>query len=414
MEQKNLIIGFEMGPRESQICYFDRGARDAVSAEVKTGSGQYTFPTVLCKLLGKNEWHFGLEAEYFAGSQNGILTERLYECCMTGEAAVLDGQEYEPGVLLAIYLKAALRHMGIREPEKQISALMLTVPSMTKHLVEAVRFAYDKIGLPRNRCFLQDYAESFYYYVMYQKQELWSRSVGLFSFDGDRVTFSALRLDRKTKPVTVTITEGGPCDLPRETAKRDDRLCRMIENSMGDEIYSSIFLIGDGFDKNWAVRSVALLCRNRRHVFYGNNLYVKGACFAACEKVEERRLKGYLFVGNALVRYNIGMDMIINGAPAYYPMIGAGVNWYEASRVCEVILEKTEELTFVVSRMEDGRRERYTMKLPGLPKRPDRTTRLRLSLEYDSPKCCQITVEDLGFGEMYPSSGQVWHETMEG
>ena len=35
MEQKNLIIGFEFNPKESQICYFDRMAKDAVSAEVK-------------------------------------------------------------------------------------------------------------------------------------------------------------------------------------------------------------------------------------------------------------------------------------------------------------------------------------------------------------------------------------------
>ena len=59
MEQKNLIIGFEFNPKESQICYFDRMAKDAVSAEVKVGSSQYTFPTVLSKSLGKNEPNCG-------------------------------------------------------------------------------------------------------------------------------------------------------------------------------------------------------------------------------------------------------------------------------------------------------------------------------------------------------------------
>ena len=54
------------------------------------------------------------------------------------------------------------------------------------------------------------------------------------------------------------------------------------------------------------------------------------------------------------------------------------------------------------------------MALPGLPDRPDKTTRLRLHMEYDSPRRCQIDVEDLGFGEMFPSSCKKWHETMEG
>lgn len=414
MEQKNLIIGFEFNPKESQICYFDRMAKDAVSAEVKVGSSRYTFPTVLSKSLGKNEWHFGLEAEYFAEHQNGILIDQLYDLCADGNALVIDGQEYEPGVLLALYLKSALRMLGVTEPEKQVSGIMLTVPSLTRAFVDTIRFAYEKIGIPRSRCFLQDFDESFYNYVLYQKQELWGRNVALFSFGGNEVTFKALVQDQRTKPVTVTVKQGKSRRLSADPKRRDDEFYRLIEEAFGNDVYSSVFLIGEGFDKNWAVRSVALLCRNRRHVFYGNNLYVKGACFAAHEKVEERRLKGYLFVGNALIRHNIGMDMMINGSPAYYAMIGAGVNWYEAAKDCELILDHAEELTFVVSNMEDGRRERYTMPLNELPKRPNKTTRLHLHLEYDSPKRCQITVEDLGFGEMFPGSGKVWHETMEG
>lgn len=414
MEQKNLIIGFEFNPKESQICYFDRLAKDAVSAEVKVGSSQYTFPTVLCKCPGKEEWHFGIEAEYFAEHQNGILVGGLYEACADGVSMMIDGQEYEPGTLLAIYLKRALQLLGITDPENQISGLMMTVPSLNRAFVEAIRLAYEKMGIPKTRCFLQDYDESFFNYVLYQKQELWGRNVGLFSFDGNDVTFSALSLDQRTKPVTASVRQGKTRHLSLDSKRRDDEFYRLIEESFGTDIYSSVFLIGEGFEKNWAVRSVALLCRNRRHVFYGNNLYAKGACFAAHEKVEERRLKGYLFVGNDLVRHNIGMDMVINGSPAYYAMIGAGVNWYEASKDCEFVLDKVKELAFVVSSMEDGRRERYVMPLPELPERPNKTTRLHLHLEYESPRRCQITVEDLGFGEMFPSSGKVWHETMEG
>ena len=159
-------------------------------------------------------------------------------------------------------------------------------------------------------------------------------------------------------------------------------------------------------------RKVGLLKKNQRRIFGGTNLFAQGACFSAREKVEERRLKGYLFLGNDLVRYNIGMEMTINGSPAYYALIAAGVNWYEAEKECELILDGTEELEFVVSSMESGKRNRYTMKLDGLPKRPPKTTRIRLRLEYDSPVTCQITAEDLGFGDMFPASHKIWHETM--
>ena len=53
------------------------------------------------------------------------------------------------------------------------------------------------------------------------------------------------------------------------------------------------------------------------------------------------------------------------------------------------------------------------MKLPGLPQRPNRTTRLSISLRYISAEECCITVKDLGFGEIYKSSEKVWEYKME-
>ena len=42
---------------------------------------------------------------------------------------------------------------------------------------------------------------------------------------------------------------------------------------------------------------------------------------------------------------------------------------------------------------------------------PNKTTRLDVKLQYISQDECEIMVTDLGFGEMFPSSGKVWKET---
>ena len=128
--------------------------------------------------------------------------------------------------------------------------------------------------------------------------------------------------------------------------------------------------------------------------------------------MEERNLKGYLYWGNDLVRTNVGMELLISGSPAYYPLITAGVNWYEAMGECEILLDDTRELVFVVSDMEGKRKDRYSMALPGLPRRPAKATRLHIRLEFESDKKCRIHVKDLGFGELYPSSGLTWEETI--
>lgn len=115
----------------------------------------------------------------------------------------------------------------------------------------------------------------------------------------------------------------------------------------------------------------------------------------------------------ALVLKDIGMEMRVMGAPAYYPLIEAGKNWYECKAGCELILDDTKELTFIVGTFGEKQKKKVVMGLPGLPERPNKTTRLSLSLAYVSQKQCRVTVKDLGFGDMFPSSGKVWDELVQ-
>lgn len=412
-EVRNIIVGFDFGKEVSQLCYYNRREGQPVSIPMKVGTGQYTFPNCLSKKSNQEEWHFGLEVDYFAEQHEEIRIADLYEICSQHRTFPVDGEERNAGELLGIFILKALRILGVPDPVKTISGLMVTTPVLGKNMVENLRDAFSYMGFSRNRCFIQDYEESFYYHTLCQKPELWSRKVALFQFRQDEVSFSNLIMDKKKKPVQVGVQRGETVVLHKEGAERDFDFYEFIQESMGNDVYSSIFLVGEGFEKEWAKRSTALLCRHQRHVFYGNNLFAKGACFAAKEKTEERNLKGYLYTGNDLVRIHIGMDMMVFGTPAYHSLIQAGVNWYEAMGECELLLDDTKELTFVVSDMENGKKERYSMALHGLPDRPAKATRLRVHLEFQSPKECFIRVEDLGFGDLYPSSGLVWNEIMK-
>jgi len=74
-EVRNILVGFDFGEKVSQLCYYDRREGEPVSLPVKVGTGQYTFPNVLSKKPGEEEWHFGLEVEYFVEQQDEIPVE---------------------------------------------------------------------------------------------------------------------------------------------------------------------------------------------------------------------------------------------------------------------------------------------------------------------------------------------------
>ena len=108
-EVRNILVGFDFGEKVSQLCYYDRREGEPVSLPVKVGTGQYTFPNVLSKKPGEEEWHFGLEVEYFVEQQDEIPVENLYTLCLKQETVEVDGATWKVGELLGKFIGNALR-----------------------------------------------------------------------------------------------------------------------------------------------------------------------------------------------------------------------------------------------------------------------------------------------------------------
>ncbi len=413
MDSKNMVIGIDLNRDSSQICRYDRTAGDAVSVPRDAGREQLAVPVLLCMVPSENSWYCGLEAESSAEKKNGVLIDQLYDLCADGTSVWIEGKEYKGEELLAVYLRKLLSLAGVEKPSAQVASLMITVPKLTRFFVRAIRQAFEILGVPRNRGFLQDYKESFFVHTMFQKQDVWARRTGLFEFRNGQVHFSFLELNFRTKPAAAYVNDRGTAQLKGTEEQKDQLLAAFIRESLGEDLYSGIFLVGEEFDQSWAKESVRILCKGARKVFGGSNLYAKGAALAAAEKLEEKHLKNFLYVGSDLVRHNISMELQVQGIMTVYPLIAAGVNWYETSVDFEILLDQLEELTFLVSRMNEKSRKKLVMPLPGLPERPAGTTRLKVHMEYEAAGKCRIDVEDLGFGEMFPSSGKIWHEVME-
>lgn len=412
-EVRNIVIGFQLGRKTSQICYYDRKLQEPVSLATKVGSTLFEFPTTLCRRENNDSWHFGLEAEYFGQHADGVYIENLFEINETGKRVTISGEVYEPWQLLAVFLKESLKMLGVQDMEKAISSLMITTESLNTCLVENLKKSLDSLGLKKDCCRIQNYGESFYYYAFYQKPELYLKKVALMKFEGSKLHFQTLQIQKNTKPMLVTLSEKQEFVLGDTPEQWDQDLYQALYNLMNIDEYSSAYLIGDGFDRSWAVNSLPRLVKCARRVFSGNNLFVKGACYAAKEKTEERRLKEYLYVGEDLVRTNVGMEMIVHGMNGYYPLIKAGENWYEAEHSCDFILDEKTELNFLSSPMEGGEKKVLAMELPELPDRPNRTTRLHLKIWAESAKQCRVKVTDMGFGEMFPATKKSWTDTLE-
>lgn len=416
---KKVIVGYDLGVSFAQIsfCTLDEEEPETVSAIA--GTEQYNIPALLCKRRGAGQWYYGREAMKCAKEENGILVEELLTLAEQGEEVMVEGEAFDPVALLTLFVKRSLSLLNMRIPLNQIEAFMFTTEKLTPRIVDVLSCVASGLQLKMPHICFQSHRESFFAYTLHQSPEIWKNDVMIFEYDRSLKNL-CMEFNNRTIPKVVFIEQLDYAQVERRVWKeKEEEKKRQMEEldflfldiateTLKDRNVSAVFLLGDGFKEGWAKESLRFLCRNRR-VFQGNNLYSKGACYGMRERLNPGKLwKEYVYLGADKLKSNIGMKVLRRGEDSYYAVLDAGTNWYEASMEFDIILESGNELDFVVTPLTGGHVTARTLTLEGLPVRPERTTRLNVHVEMTSVDKAAVTIEDMGFGELFPSSGKAW------
>lgn len=419
-EQHRTIVGLDIGREYSQITFFNRSHEDPVTVSPVPGSEKYLIPTCLFRIKGEKEWYFGADAvKLKKENAQGYFCDDLIRQMDLQQPVELEEGSIPTIELAQAFIKGCLELLSGTGTLEQIS-IMITMQEMREPFISILKKALLNLGISRNRIFFQDHMESFFYFMLNQKKSLWTYHVALFEYEKDTIVAYDFYADYQTKPAMVHIEKKGFLTLDerlhmrvgesRWNEERARRFQDMTESMMKGAAYSSVYLVGDEFMKEWVKPCFKTLCSRRRHGFVGKNLYTKGACYAAMQRVGEKIVDGFLYDSPDMIHFNIGMDMIVKGRETYYPIITAGSNWYEAYHECEFILDHTNEVTVMAKEMTTGETRHETIRIDPIKNRPDRTVRLRMTVRFLDQHMCQIRLEDQGFGGLYRSSGKVWEE----
>jgi hypothetical protein len=73
-------------------------------------------------------------------------------------------------------------------------------------------------------------------------------------------------------------------------------------------------------------------------------------------------------------------------------------------------MDDTEKITIVYHNRKTGEEKRETVRINGLPKRPNKTTKLSLEVEFESPKEGAVIIRDMGFGKMFPTTNKIYRK----
>lgn len=437
MTKKNkVVIGFDLGNSTSQIslCRVEQSMPDTVS--LVAGAEEYNIPTVLCRRTLEEEvkngsqtvrglWAMGKEALQLYAQKQGVLVEDLLLLAKNGVKVQVGEEEFDAEELLEVFLRKCFGLISSYARVEDIICVMFTLKDMNAEIMKRIKNIMERIDAGRTQVFFMSHEDCFYQYMIHQPEEMWFHDVLLYEYRADGIRSFCMSMNRNARPIVafmeselfpqMKMTEVSNMKAEQKTAffrQLDDAFMEIAREQCEGKNVTSVFLLGDVFSKEWCKESLRFLCKNRR-VFQGNNLFSKGACYGAREKVAPSSLsKDYVYLSEEKLKANIGIECNRGGQKIYQPLLDAGISWYDARKEIDFILAKHNGIPLTVVPLNAGRKRIAEITLEGLQVRGNRTNRIGLSLYMEDADTVAIEIADKGFGEFFPSTGQVWKERL--
>lgn len=407
MENK-CYLGIDLTDTFAMISYYQLPMREPETVSLVAGSESYQIPLCLAKRKQQDIWYYGEEALQMAQTEDVTFFDSLLEKALQEESMLIEEEIYEATELFAIYLKKIIKLPSFLETNFSYDTLILTVEKLTKEHMRIFRKIASKLGLSKEQFTVIDHKESFYYYTLNQRDELWTYDVYLFEARKDTLHFYGLHRNIRTIPQVITIEES--ISIPF-VEQKDELFLNILKKAFEQKRVSCCYLIGDGFEGDWLRDSVAFLCRGRK-AFVGNNLFSKGACYAAYIRNQQKPWN-FVYIGENDMKFNLSLKVKNMRKEEFFTLISAGENYFEMQTVCEVILAENMAVDFWKQLPHSREAVIETLELTDLPNRPNRTTRVRIIATPVADDKIEVEIKDLGFGDICKSTGKVWKYTME-
>lgn len=414
-EQKSLIVGFDLCDRDSQLCCYNPKTFEAESICVTSDKTKYLIPTALGVKEKNKEWIYGEEAYLADKAGTGVLVDGLLSKLLTGEDTEIYGVPFKPVALLEKYFRKCLQLLKIYFPSNSILKLAVTVKESEGAVKEGIYQALNNMGIGKDRAVVLSHSQCYQYYALYQSKELWLNDIGLFDFDEEGLNYQQITIDRKTKPYVVGILKKELNDIInyqsleeiQDKERQEYLFSNLAKKVLYKQVVSTIYVTGKGFEGTWADAVLKELCIGRR-VFKGQNLYAKGACYAARELSGEQKLEDFLLLDGDMITSTFYINGYYDNKPAIATLAKVSSPWYDLEEKLDLILDDSNEINIYRKDILKHETQTYSLMLEGLPKRPNKTTRVEIRIRFLNRNTAVITVKDKGFGNFFPSTNRIW------
>lgn len=406
-----LYIGIDLNDSYAMVSFLRERETEAITVSVKKDQETFQFPTSL--YIGKNNhYRYGQEAEKKKFDPNGEFFDHLF--LRAKDLVATDGAK-DAMERLTLFVRRLLKlKENLYGTERFEQYLVITVPEMSPEATAVLAALRDALGSEIERMDWMDYAECSYYYVYQQDSSVWAHNVALFDYSASRLTCTMLGRDVRLVPqVVMSAQESWENDpaLEDNPLAKDRHFSELVKQVFGKRIISGVFLLGDGFDGEWMQNSLKVIAPNRR-VFMGKNLYTKGSAMAAYVMFSDKPWN-YRYECSYKAQANVHLSVLSGDSTKVLPLIEMGRNWFEQKTSYHLLLKGTPEFNVYIERKGEYQQKHVVVPLEDVWNRPDRARKIRITAQMVKNNVLKLTVNDVGFGAFYASTGKEWSYEVE-
>ena len=437
LENQKLFVGIDLCNDYTQITCYDERIYEPVPVGNDFGDEEYhRIPTMVARKENSRDWIYGEEAnaamEASASMETNASTETLVSMekgdtvvakdilthIQSGEPYVIWGEETAPEFLLEKFLRFILRLLKKDYPNDTIKKLVITVEEKQPELLAAIYGGLEKLGLHKDRVAVFGHRQSYMYYALSQNRELWMNDVGLFEYTQKGLRYYQISIDRRSERLIAGVREKECSDTltydflqEEEPAVIKQAFLNVAGTLLHRQLVSTLYVTGEGFEHEFAKEALVELCTGRR-VFKGQNLYTKGACYAARELSGEGKLSDCIFLDEEMVESNVSIRIYKDAKMDDMVLVKAGTPWYDVDEEIQFIPDDEDEILLTTQNVMKRERKSHLLSLIGIVGRENRMTRFSLRIRFADAGTCIVTLKDLGFGSYVATSNRIWERTI--
>lgn len=418
MDKHSLLVGLDLGEKLTQLSCFDHKLFEPVAVGREKNSGEereFEIPTALVAIPSVGEWRFLDEGAIPAG---GVLIENILQHVREEELFAVDGFTFQSKDVLKRFLVKVLSLLKEHDPDETIKRLVVTLPEKHPVLVTVLQEICADLDIQNDRLVIQNHKQSYMYYAVSQPRELWLNNVGMFEFDQEHLAYYQINIDRRTTPWIVGVNQKNLDDQMDYSMISDEEVdisyafVNLAETVLHKKMVTTLYVTGEAFEQEWADEALKELCGGRR-VFRGQNIYTKGACYAAREFTDEAKLEQCMFLDEDMITSNISIRMYREAEMQDVLLAKAGTFWGDIDVSVDVIPDEEMEIQMITQDVLRHETTTHMLSLSGFSERENKMTRFTIRIRFADTETCIVTLKDNGFGEFYPSSNRIWERNIQ-